>query len=79
MPSTARNPTAGGSLLDAYEPTLSITPPPDFRRDGIASGSASAFFSTPTGLTLTRQASGRGSDGRGQVLFLDCTSRPQRP
>jgi len=35
---------AGGSLLDAYEQTPSITPPPDFRRDGIASGSASAFF-----------------------------------
>jgi len=43
VPSTARNPVTRGSLLDAAGQRPSITPPPDFRRDGIATGSLGAF------------------------------------
>jgi len=41
--STASNPMTRGSLLDAAGQRPSITPPPDFRRDGIATGGLSAF------------------------------------
>jgi hypothetical protein len=43
VPSTASNPVPRGSLLYGTGQRPSITPPPDSRRDGIATGSLSAF------------------------------------
>jgi len=44
--------------LHSSRPTSSMTPPLHSRGASIATGDASAFISTPTCLTLTRQASG---------------------
>jgi len=49
----------------------SITPPPDFRWAGIATGGTDAFLTTSERLTLTRQACRSDSVARGQVLFLE--------
>jgi len=72
--------TGRRSLFSPGDRQPSITPPRPHSRQWHCKAEVPApLFPQPRACPWTRQARDDGSTGRGQVMFLDSTERPQRP